>query len=79
MKMVPGRAQERNNDMRKEPYDVPTTTEPQRRRPNKDSKSLKRRIQKNKQPLQMLKRTEPSRTAQWTRLIKHQKQMKEPN
>ena len=38
-------------------------------------KSLKRRIQKNKQPLEMLKRTEPStRTTQWTKATKKQKQ-----
>ena len=30
---IPGKAQERNNE--KEPYNVPTTIEPQRRRPKK--------------------------------------------
>ena len=37
-------------------------------------KSLKRRIQKNEQPLQMLKRTELSRrTGQWTKAKKKKK------
>ena len=31
---IPGKAQERNNE--KEPYNVPTTIEPQRRRPKKE-------------------------------------------
>ena len=33
---APGKAQERSNEKRKEPYNVPTTTEPERRRPKKD-------------------------------------------
>ena len=30
---APGKAQERSNEKWKEPYNVPTTTEPERRRP----------------------------------------------
>ena len=34
---APGKAQDRNNEKRKEPYDVPTTVEQERRRLKKEA------------------------------------------
>ena len=61
---APGKAQDRNNE--KHPYNVPTTTEPERRRHKKEPEK-KHLTKQKKQPLQLLKRREPSKTrTRWT-------------
>ena len=53
-------------DLVEQPYNVPTTTEPERRRPKKEPE--KKHPAKKNQPLQVLKRREPSkRKARWTK------------
>ena len=72
--MATGKAQDRNNE--KHPYNVPTTIEPEWR----PKKEPEKKHQQKYQPLQVLKRREPSKTtAGWTKAsneTEHPEQMK---
>ena len=75
---APGKAQDRKNGKRKEPYDVPTTTEWQRKRPKKEPE--KKHPTKNAvPPSENHQKQQLSGQRHKTKLKKHPQQMNEQN